>query len=196
MFNIAVIGYCNSPAYIQQMINCLLWCQRPFTHTYVNDIMIFLKTLIEHLCHLNDVFQVLTSMWICLLLRKLFLGYPSVQLLGQCVNALGLSTAEDKLKAILSLAFLQTLQQLETYLGMTGYLCQYILLYTAIIKPLQLHKTCLNCGINSTRGAHKCTAGTTWVSLPTPKELNMFHHLQSLFARPSMLAHFDPTRQL
>ena len=99
------MGYCNSPAYIQQMIDCLLQHQRPFTHTYVNNIMIFSKTLTKHLSHLNKVFHMLTSMSICLLPKKSFLGYLSVQLLRQHINALGLSTSEDKLKAISLLTF-------------------------------------------------------------------------------------------
>ena len=135
-------------------------------------------------------------MGICLSPKKLFLGYPSVQLLRQHVDTLGLSTTDDKLKVISSLTFPHMLQQLETYLGMTRYLQQYIPHYTAIVKPLQLCKTCLTCKIPSNRGACKHAAGAAVVSLPMPKELNAFHHLQSLFTRPSMLAHFDPARQL
>ena len=54
--------------------------------------------------------------------RKSFLGYPSVHLLGQKVDALGLATAADKLAAITNLSFPKSLSQLEKYLGLTGYL--------------------------------------------------------------------------
>jgi hypothetical protein len=58
--------------------------------------------------------------------RKTYLGYPSIPLLGQKVDSLGLTTVEDKLKAIAKLPFQKTLKDLETYLGMTGWLRDYV----------------------------------------------------------------------
>lgn len=52
--------------------------------------------------------------------KKAYVGFPEVSLLGQRVDALGLSTPDEKLKAITSLSFPDTLQKLETYIGMTG----------------------------------------------------------------------------
>ena len=68
--------------------------------------------------------------------NKAFLGYLSVHLLGQRVDALGLATAEEKLAAIRNLEFSKTLAALDKYLGLIGYLKQYVLYYTAIAKPL------------------------------------------------------------
>ena len=45
-----------------------------------------------------------------------------VTLLGQRVDLLGIITIEEKLRAVLSLDFPRTLKQLETYLGLVGYL--------------------------------------------------------------------------
>ena len=61
--------------------------------------------------------------------KKAFLGYPSVNLLGQRVNSLGLSTAEDKLSAISKLRYPIILGELKHYLGLTGYLRQYVHFY-------------------------------------------------------------------
>ena len=143
----------------------------------------------------------LASYNICLSPNKSYLGYPSVALLGQRVDALGLSTAAEKLAAISKLAFPRNLRQLETYLGMTGFLRQCIPYYAAIIKPLQLRKTALNRSlhekISSIGGnARKKFVGRLGVSAPTLKELCAFRYLQSLFSRPSMLVHHDPKRQM
>lgn len=127
---------------------------------------------------------------------RLFLGYPSVQLLGQRVDAFGLATAEAKLATIQNLDFPTTLTKLEHYLGLTGYLRQYIPHYAAIVKPLQRRKTLLNRTITVQGTARKRAAGRTGIAEPTPKELNAFHHLQRLFARPTLLAHFNLKRQL
>lgn len=185
-FNVPVMGYRNSPAYVQRMIDRILRPFRHFCRAYVDDIVIFSKSLEEHLSQLNQVFQALTDMNIHLSPKKSFLGYPSVHLLGQKVDALGLATAEEKLAAIANLSFPGTLAQLEKHLGLTGYLRQYIARYAAIVKPLQLRKPYLN----------KALRGGTKRGRPTPKEIKAFHQLQKLFASPTILHHFDELRQL
>ena len=72
---------------------------------------------------------------------------------------------------------------------MTGYLRQYIPNYAAVVKPLQLRKTCLNkAAPKGVEGnARKRMAGRTSLLAPTPKELNAFHQLQSPFASPRIL---------
>ena len=196
-FLVPVMGFRNSPAYVQRMIDRILRPFRAFCRAYVDDIVIFSTSLEEHLRHLNLVFQALTDMNICLAPRKAYLGYPSVQLLGQRVDALGLATAEDKLAAIRNIEFPRTLAALERYLGMTGYLKQYVPYYSAIIKPLQERKTLLNRSCKHIAGnARKSEAGRAHIHQPTPKELNAYHQLQGVFASPTMLHHHNPARQL
>ncbi len=196
-FKVPVMGYRNSPAYVQRMIDRILRPFRHFCRAYVDDIVIFSSTLKEHLEHLRLVFSALSKMNIHLSPRKSFLGYPSVQLLGQKVDALGLATAEEKLAAISNLSFPRTLTQLEKYLGLTGYLRQYIAHYAAISKPLQLRKTFLNKSRQGMQGnARKRMASSTYLTVPTPKELNAFHQLQKSFASPTILHHFDEKLQL
>ena len=56
---------------------------------------------------------------------KSYIGYQSVQLLGQHVDAFRLATLYEKTRAIADLEFPKTIQQLETYLDMTGTLRHY-----------------------------------------------------------------------
>ena len=74
---------------------------------------------------------------IILLPKKSFFAYPSVPLLGQRVNTLRMATAEAKLATITQLAFLRSLKNLKAYLGLTGYLRQYIPYYAQVAKPFQ-----------------------------------------------------------
>ena len=158
----------------------------------MDDIVIFSNSLEEHLQHLEKVFDALTTINIHLSPKKSYLGYPSVRLLGQKVNALGLATADEKLAAISNLAFPKNLGMLDKYLGMTGYYRQYIPIYAAISKPLQQRKTYLTRAVKDVKGtARKRLSHRTYLTAPTPKELNAFHHLQKLFASPMILFHFD-----
>ena len=198
-FKVAIMSYWNAPAYVQRMIDCLLQPHWSFSRVYVDNIVVFTKfpQLEEHLKHLNTVFQMLDKVRICLSLNKSFLDYPTVQLLGQWVNALGLATAEDKLAAITNLEFPQMLRQLETYLGMTGYLQQYVPHYAVIVKPLQARKNALSWSCSSIEdNACKSFARTTIVDLLTSSELDIFYHLQTMFLRPTNLTHYNPSRQL
>jgi len=198
-FKVTVMKYRNSPIYIQRMIDRILWRQRAYARAYIDDIVIFLNTLEEHLKHLHNVFATLKRMGICLSSEKSFLTYLSVQLLEQWVDELGLATLKDKLVTIAGLCFSISLSQLEKYLDLTGYLWQYISKYAAIIKPLQLWKTFLNQGLRAKEAkgnARKCQAITIRLNESILKELNIFHHLQTLFFWSTMLIHFSPKHQL
>ena len=92
-----MMGFRNSPAYVQRIIDRILRPFRHFCKAYVDDIMIFSSSLKEHINHLTQVFQTLAEMNIHLASNKAFLGYPSVRLLNQRVNALDLAIAEKKL---------------------------------------------------------------------------------------------------
>src|SRR5205814_1254079 len=115
----------------------------PFTRAYIDNIVIASKTLKEHVQHLRAIFGMFSNVGISIKPLKAFLGYPSVQLLGQHVDSLSLATAEEKLKAISQLQFPKTLKDLETYLGLTSWLCQYVPFYMAVAAPLQERKTLL-----------------------------------------------------
>lgn len=129
MFNVAVMGFRNSVAYVQRQIDQLLRPCRAFARAYVDDIVIFSRTSKEHALHLTEVFEILVQRRITLSPKKSYICYPTIKLLGQKVDALGLATDEEKLRAITNLDFPRTLRQLETYLGLTGYLRQYIPMY-------------------------------------------------------------------
>jgi hypothetical protein len=47
-----------------------------------------------------------------------------------------MSSTEEKIEAILKLDFLRTARELDTYLGLTGYLRQYVNSYALKAEPL------------------------------------------------------------
>ena len=151
------------------------------------------------MAHLRAVFDQLLIFNVCLSPKKSFLAYPSVQLLGQRVDALGLATDTDKLQAIAKLAFPRTLRHLDHYLGLTGYIRQYIPFYSGVAEPLQDRKKKLYTILRERQvsgNARKREAARTSVMEPTQEELNSFRMLQKLFTRPENLIHLDVTRIL
>lgn len=207
-FQCAVMGFRNSPAYVQRMIDTILRRQKAFARAYVDDIVIFSRTFKEHLRHLDEVFERLEEFDIVLSPKKSFIGFPSIQLLGQKVDAFGLATDKEKLKAIASLEFPRTLRQLEHHLSLISYLRQYIPGYAAVTELLQRRKTKLNevlrmnrrklkeLGQARSNPKHVRDAARLAVLDPTDEEIQSFKRLQKLFTRPGTLRHYDPCLRL
>ncbi len=80
----------NSPPYVQRQMDRILRPFRAFARGYMDDIVVFSHSLEDHLTHLGRVFALFQELGISLEPAKSFLGYPSVTLLGQRVDGLGL----------------------------------------------------------------------------------------------------------
>ena len=81
--------------------------------------------------HLRKVSKLFDRVGIAIKPTKAFLGHPTVVQLGQRVNQLDLAIAEDISKAI-NQQIPNTLNELGTHLGMTGYLRLYGRYYAPI----------------------------------------------------------------
>ena len=191
-----VMDYKNSSAYVQRQIDRLLREYRHFARAYVDDIVVFFRTKIEHEAHLRKIFSVLNKNNISIKSTKAFLGYSSVSLLGQKIDSLGLVTFEEKLKAIVKLRFSRTFRQLETYLGLTDWLRDYIAHYAGIFKPLQNRKTEFLRNGFTAENARRAYFSKTRVQHSTAEELASFDALQAVLAKSFYLVHPDSKRQL
>ena len=118
-FNVAIMNYKNSLAYVQRQINQLLRQQKRFAKIYVNDIVVFFKIKKKHERHLREIFEILTENNISIKSIKIFIDYPSISLLNQKVNFFDLTTTKKKLNVIIKLRFFRTFRQLKTYLNFT-----------------------------------------------------------------------------
>ena len=201
--NVALMGFKGSPPYVQRQTDQMLRTYREFSRAYMDDIIVFSKTLAEHVEHLRQIFQLFASRRVNLAPTKSFLGYPSIMLLGQRVDSLGLSTSAEKIAAIISLQFPQSLRDLEHFLGLTGWLRHCISRYAQQAEPLQARKTALTKQLPSTTAtgkalgpARKGMSTRLSVDKPTVEEVASFRQLQKAFSTPIFLAHFDPNRQL
>ena len=196
-FNVAVMGYRNSPSYVQRQIDRLLRSCRSFARAYIDDVVIFSRTEDEHLHHLEQIFKIFKQHNISIKPTKTFIAYPSVRLLGQKVNSLGLATDEDKLRAISSLKFPVTLRQLEHYLGLTGWLRNYVEKYAKVAEPLEDRKTAMLKRSPSNAGSARRTfSAKAILQDPTEAERESFRRLQAKLSSPQYLVHCSPQRQL
>ena len=128
-FQVSIIGYINLVAYLQCEIDNILRNIRAWAQVYIDDIICGTKSLPDLLDKLCTLFEIFLAYNISISPTKSYLDYPDVVLLGQQVDSLGLTTLEQKLKAIKLFTYPATLGALEYYLGLTDYLRNYIHFY-------------------------------------------------------------------
>lgn len=130
-------GLKNGPSIFQRTMQAILapflWL---FCLVYIDDIVVYSKSYEDHIQHLDRVLGACEDAGLTLSPAKCHLFYPSVLLLGHKVSRLGLSTHEEKVKAIIELQRPTKHSQLQTFLGMTGYFSAFIPFYSMIATPL------------------------------------------------------------
>jgi hypothetical protein len=97
------MGLAITPSFFQHRIEELfgpyLW---RFVLIYIDDVIIFSKSINQHLHDLDAVLSLLDASGVTLQLSKCHFAQPLVQALGHNVSRLGLSTLEDKVAAVRS----------------------------------------------------------------------------------------------
>ena len=195
-WNVAVMSYRNSFVYAQRQIDSILREYRHFARAYVDDIVVFFNSLEEHLRHLNQIFALFKRMNIALKASKIFLDYSIISLLSQRVDSLGMTIATDKLKAILSLVFSQTLKQLKIYLGKIEWFRQYVSYYAQKALSLQERKTRLLRHASIKGRSRQQHSRRISIDDSSSTEIDAFSQLQKSFSRFTFLIHFDKIRVL
>ena len=190
------MSYRNSSAYVQKQIDKMLRNYQRFVKTYVNDIVIFFKTLQNHVMHLRQVFKVLIQNNISINSIKTFLEFSFVNFLKQHVTSLKFSTNEQKLRAIVNLIFSQNLTQLEIYLRLTKWFKQYIDHYAVKSESLQLRKIRLFKLTFKSNNAKKIYTIKIMFHQFSNDKINVFETFQKNLFKSIYLIHFDFAKQL
>jgi len=136
-FKRLLFGLRNGPSVFQRVMQGILapylWL---FCLVYIDDIVVFSKSYEEHIMHLDRILEVIEKAGITLSPNKCHLFYSSILLLGHKVSRLGLSTHQEKVKAILELDRPKKLSHLQAFLGMVVYFSAFIPYYAFICTPL------------------------------------------------------------
>ncbi len=163
---------------------------------YMNDIIIFFKTLNDHLHYFRKIFQRLWHYNVVLNFKKAFLNYSFIILLSQIIDVLELIIAEKKLVAIANLIFSLTLKELKIYLNFTKYLRVYVFWYAQASESLQNCKILLLKDNSIKDKSRKTFAKKTSLHQFIEVDQKSYEHLQVTFSKKSFLRHFDLTRRL
>jgi hypothetical protein len=130
-------GLTNAPATFQQLMNSVLaTVLRKFALVFFDDILIYSKSLPEHVTHLEQVFHLLQKNRLYAKMEKCTFAQQQVEYLGHIITQAGVATDPQKIQAILQWPAPENITQLRSFLGLTGYYRRFVKHYGLICKPL------------------------------------------------------------
>jgi len=93
---------------------------------YVDDIIVYSKTLEEHRTHLTEVFTALKNAGITLKRSKCTFGTSHMDFLGHHVSGGGIQPQEGKLHQLSTMRDPTNVAEIRSFLGFAGYYRRYI----------------------------------------------------------------------
>src|SRR5205809_7890420 len=100
IISVALMSYQEFSSYAQCMMNMIFKSHKFFIHCYIDDIIIFLKILKNHLKHLNTIFSLFDKMKITFKEVKTHLNYSSIILLNQQIDDFDMTSSKKQIAVL------------------------------------------------------------------------------------------------
>ena len=130
-FNRMPFGLTNAPATFQRLMNKIL---KPVlyisTLVYLDDIIVFSKSIDEHIEALHTVFNLLASAGLRLKSKKCEFLKEKLHYLGHIVSREGVAPDDRKIQSILEYPEPRNIKELQSFLGLASYYRKFIRAFT------------------------------------------------------------------
>ncbi|KAJ9526957.1 hypothetical protein QJQ45_025335 [Haematococcus lacustris] len=124
-FKVLSFGLCNAPATLQRVMNdAFAPVLNQCALVYLDDILVMSKSVDEHLQHLRKVFDLLRLNKLFAKQSKCEFMRTTLKFLGHVIFAGAIAVDPEKIKSISSWPVPQSLQQLQSFLGVGAVLMQ------------------------------------------------------------------------
>lgn len=138
-FNRMPFGLKTAPATFQRaMDNVLRGLQGLHCLVYLDDVIIFSKSLHEHAEKLKAVFDRLRETNLKVQLDKSHFLRKEVLYLGHTITSEGLKPNNDKIDAVLKYPLPTSVTEIKSFLGLVGYYRKFIKDFARITRPMTL----------------------------------------------------------
>ena len=130
-------GLCNAPATFQRTVAILLSGYRWTTCLlYLDDVIIFSKSIEEHLKHVDEVLEILRQAGMSLKLKKCHFFTNSVNYLGHVIGPGTLEVSEKNMVAIRAAVPPKNQTQLRSFLGLCNVYRRFVPGFARIARPV------------------------------------------------------------
>jgi hypothetical protein len=130
-------GLTNAPGYFMYLMNkVFMEYLDKFVVAFIDDILIFSKTMEEHEEHLRLVLEKLGSNQLYAKFSKCEFWLTEVTFLGHVISAGGVSADPGKVKDVLNWMPPTTTSEIQSFFGLAGYYRRFIKDFSKIAKPM------------------------------------------------------------
>lgn len=120
-------GLTSAPATFQRLMTQIL---QPLlgkcVHVFIDDIIIYSRTLEEHVQHLEQVFKICKDTNLRIKLAKCTFASDNVEYLGHQITRDGLKPTDRNVKKVLDMSVPKNKSDVRSFLGMVGYYRRFI----------------------------------------------------------------------
>ena len=175
-------GLTNAPATFQRAMNNIL---RPyldkFCMVYLDDILIYSRTEVEHKKHVKKILRALDNAKMILNLGKCHFAQDSIRFLGHIISGDGIKPDPDKITKILQWPTPRNITQLRGFLAIASYYRRFIKGFSTIASTLS----------DLTRGSPKKNTSIEW----SPKHQIAFDDLKKALTTYPVLRHIESEKE-
>jgi hypothetical protein len=126
-YTVMFFGLTNAPTYFMYLMNkVFMEYLDKFVIVFIDDILIFSKTMEEHEEHLRLVLEKLRSNQLYAKFSKCEFWLTEVAFLGHIISVGGVSVDPGKVKDVFNWMPPATVSEIRSFLGLEGYYCRFI----------------------------------------------------------------------
>lgn len=141
-FRVMPFGLTNAPGVFQRLMEKVLAGLNPedgpdYVAVYIDDVLVFSRTLDDHLVHLRHVIQRIRDAGLKLKPSKCRFIREEVEYLGHMVTPQGLKTNSRLTAAVADFPHPQNLSEVRRFLGLSSYYRRFVPNFSKMASPLQ-----------------------------------------------------------
>jgi hypothetical protein len=197
-YKVMPFGLCNAPATFQRAINDALFDYLDkFCTAYLDDVLVYSKSLSEHKQHVRLVLKRLKDRGFYVDPKKSEFHKSSVKFLGMFITTEGIRMDPEKVQAIQDWQMPTTAPEVLSFLGFTGFYRQFIRGYSSLALPLTNSVKSKVLQIPSKKDPTIIRRKVQYDKFnPTEEHYKAFADLKAAFQQDIVLQHFNPQEPL
>jgi hypothetical protein len=136
-FLVMPFGLTNAPTTFQSCMNHIFRGQlRKYLMVFFNDILIYNRTWVEHLAHLEEVLDIMQARSLYTKESKCEFGMRELLYLGHIISEQGVQVHQEKIRAISDWPTPKNLMELRGFFGLCSYYRRFVKGFSQLGAPL------------------------------------------------------------